>query len=361
MTFIRMILASLLFAGLLGTPVVEAKASAKQSQKAKSKKKARKPKLICAWTGKKGHRTRTCRKPGPIYSLARQLRKEPLPPPSGQFQIATVEHPNEIFTIDLFGKITPTRPLPIQNGGDSVAASVASDSLVPHLTWNAQVAQPQFEPAANPPSENGLENDVEEGSITTHGTAFPSQLAEALQWVHQDPTRNWWDFRGLGQPAGFDFGKRVNPDAINTLKSIWRCKRTDAQRDINPNLFVVLSYVYDHFQRPILLTSGHRNQQNKHSYHFLGSAADISIPGVSLRELEEFAESLDAGGMGVGIYPHSGFIHVDLRPDISMRWVDNGRPHHSRQSTRFARNKKAKRKPSLVVTRFARHNNHRRS
>ena len=36
--------------------------------------------------------------------------------------------------------------------------------------------------------------------------------------------------------------------------------------------------------------------------------------------------SLDTGGMGLGIYPRAGFVHVDMRPEASYRWVDYSPP-----------------------------------
>jgi hypothetical protein len=51
---------------------------------------------------------------------------------------------------------------------------------------------------------------------------------------------------------------------------------------------------------------------------------DIRIPGVSINEMYTYAESLDAGGMGLGLYPTSQFIHVDFRApgEPSYRWTD---------------------------------------
>ncbi len=55
----------------------------------------------------------------------------------------------------------------------------------------------------------------------------------------------------------------------------------------------------------------------KHSYHTLGQAADINIKDILLEELHRIAISLNAGG--VGFYPHSGFIHVDIGPVRTWR------------------------------------------
>jgi uncharacterized protein YcbK (DUF882 family) len=48
----------------------------------------------------------------------------------------------------------------------------------------------------------------------------------------------------------------------------------------------------------------------EHSQHMLGEAIDIRIPGVPTARLRDAALSLHRGG--VGYYPQSGFVHVDL-------------------------------------------------
>jgi hypothetical protein len=51
---------------------------------------------------------------------------------------------------------------------------------------------------------------------------------------------------------------------------------------------------------------------------------DIRIKGVSINEMYAYAQTLDPGGMGMGIYPNTGFVHVDYRApgEPSYRWVD---------------------------------------
>jgi uncharacterized protein YcbK (DUF882 family) len=117
-----------------------------------------------------------------------------------------------------------------------------------------------------------------------------------------------------------------NQEALDTLNHLWRCKRTDTEKSIDPRLFEMLSRIYDHFGRRLELVSGFRNQKRTSSYHFHGSASDIRIPGVSDKQLQAFAASLDTGGMGIGIYPKAGFVHIDIRPEPSYRWVDYSPP-----------------------------------
>lgn len=120
-----------------------------------------------------------------------------------------------------------------------------------------------------------------------------------------------------------------DPDALDQVNHLFRCRRTGTEKAINPRLLVTLSRIYDHFGKRIELVSGFRNQERTSSFHFHGSASDIRIPGVSDKALHAFAESLDTGGMGIGIYPRAGFIHVDIRPEPSFRWTDNSPPGSS--------------------------------
>lgn len=48
----------------------------------------------------------------------------------------------------------------------------------------------------------------------------------------------------------------------------------------------------------------------KRSLHMQGKAIDIRIPGINLRQVRKAALALKSGG--VGYYPKSGFIHLDV-------------------------------------------------
>lgn len=114
-----------------------------------------------------------------------------------------------------------------------------------------------------------------------------------------------------------------NVEALQAVSHVLRCKRTDTEREMEPRLLTVLSHVFDHFgEKRIEVVSGFRNQRRTSSYHYKGSASDIRILGVKPAKLRAFLESLDSGGMGIGLYPRTGFIHVDVRPPPSYRWID---------------------------------------
>jgi uncharacterized protein YcbK (DUF882 family) len=131
--------------------------------------------------------------------------------------------------------------------------------------------------------------------------------------------------------------------SLAALDELFRCKRTDETRAVRPELYEMLSRIYDHFgQKRVSLVSGFRFAERDSSRHFHASAMDIRIEGVSAREIYEYAESLDAGGLGIGIYPHSGFVHVDFRApgEPSYRWRDLSGPNSGKSKGKKAKDKR---------------------
>jgi uncharacterized protein YcbK (DUF882 family) len=113
--------------------------------------------------------------------------------------------------------------------------------------------------------------------------------------------------------------------SLAKLDELFRCRATGEVRAVRAELYEQLSRIYDHFEgKQIHLVSGLRFNERSSSRHHHASAMDIRIHGVSDRAMYKFAETLDTGNMGIGIYPTSGFIHVDYRApgEPSYRWTD---------------------------------------
>lgn len=148
----------------------------------------------------------------------------------------------------------------------------------------------------------------------------------------------------------YDENGEFDDEALATLDHEFRCKRTREERAVDPRLYEMLSRIQDHFGgKRIHLVSGFRFQRNEGSRHYHASAMDIRIPGVSIRKLREFASTLDAGGMGIGLYPRSNFVHVDFRApgQPSYRWVDYSRPGQGNsRGKRRSRRAKRRRAPN---------------
>ena len=134
-----------------------------------------------------------------------------------------------------------------------------------------------------------------------------------------------------------------NLDALDQLNHILRCRRTDVEKPMDPQLLTMLSHVYDHFGgKPLQIVSGFRNQRKESSNHFKGRASDIRIAGVSPKKVQAFAQTLDRGGMGIGIYPRSQFVHIDVRSPPSYRWIDYSPPNSNAAEKRPPRGWKRK-------------------
>ncbi|MFO0679812.1 MAG: DUF882 domain-containing protein [Polyangiaceae bacterium] len=96
------------------------------------------------------------------------------------------------------------------------------------------------------------------------------------------------------------------------------------EHPVEPRELDLLYAIQRHFAAPsIRVISGYRTPHGGHSNHGRGRAVDLVVPGVSDEEVAKFARTL--GFVGVGIYPHSGFVHVDVR-DRSYFWVDASGP-----------------------------------
>lgn len=80
--------------------------------------------------------------------------------------------------------------------------------------------------------------------------------------------------------------------------------------------------------KPIHIDSGYRSPSTNdevggvsHSQHMLGKAADISVEGLDTYQLYVLADQIpDFAGGGIGIYPGSHFVHVDVRGERA-RWA----------------------------------------
>ena len=98
---------------------------------------------------------------------------------------------------------------------------------------------------------------------------------------------------------------------------------------ISRRLVHALQELRDLAGAPITVTSGLRCEAYnesvggaEQSQHLYGRAADIVIQGLHPVEMERLAEKvtrLRTGG--IGVYPHNGFIHVDVRLNGPARWT----------------------------------------
>lgn len=116
------------------------------------------------------------------------------------------------------------------------------------------------------------------------------------------------------------------PDALKKLDVLLRDHRAKQVCHYDPRLFDLLARVHATVDSdaPFEVICGFRSRRTnamarrrsrgvaKESYHTRGMAIDIRLPDAQLRGISEVAKSMQAGG--VGYYPRSGFVHLDVGP-----------------------------------------------
>jgi uncharacterized protein YcbK (DUF882 family) len=120
-------------------------------------------------------------------------------------------------------------------------------------------------------------------------------------------------------------GDKFVPDALAKLDFFLRDHQTNEVRHFDPRLYDILSDLtasVDHPGGQIDIVCGYRTPKTneslrahtsgvaKNSLHIQAEAIDLRLPGVDTLKLRKAALALARGG--VGYYPHSDFIHVDV-------------------------------------------------
>ncbi len=117
---------------------------------------------------------------------------------------------------------------------------------------------------------------------------------------------------------------RYHRDAIEAVNNILRDHRTNEIHPIDLRLLDLLHtlrtkagpdrclHVISGYRSPVTNSELRRKSRRvaRKSLHMLGHAADIRIPGVPTKTVRKIAVKLGQGG--VGFYPKSDFVHVDI-------------------------------------------------
>ena len=140
-------------------------------------------------------------------------------------------------------------------------------------------------------------------------------------------------------------GDTYIPDALAKLNHFLRDHRTEDVSHYDPKEFDTLHALLAKLGKPnstIDVVCGYRTPWSnnflrtrggtaapavtgvaQHSQHMLAKAIDIRIPGVTTKTLRDAALSLKAGG--VGYYPVSQFVHVDVGPVRTWTFGGSGK------------------------------------
>lgn len=117
----------------------------------------------------------------------------------------------------------------------------------------------------------------------------------------------------------------LDKEVWQKLNRFFRCHYDGQMHPIHPMLFLLLDIVRCQLkakERPFCLFSGYRSptynrmlccedaRVANHSYHLKGMAADITLEGVSKRDIVKVAKRLKLGGVGI----YDDFVHLDVGP-----------------------------------------------
>jgi uncharacterized protein YcbK (DUF882 family) len=149
----------------------------------------------------------------------------------------------------------------------------------------------------------------------------------------------------------YRIGDTYIPSALEELNHFLRDHRTQDVKAYDPREFDLLHNLLTRLRRPnavidivcgyrspwsnnFLRTDGGREAPEEtgvaeHSQHMAAKAIDIRIPGVSTSRLDRTALSLHEGG--VGYYPVSQFVHVDVGPVRQWSFGGRSRRHSYRR------------------------------
>lgn len=121
-------------------------------------------------------------------------------------------------------------------------------------------------------------------------------------------------------------GGEYKPEAMSAISAVFRDRRTDEVKPVDPALVDYMADLVAATGRPdtteIELTSGYRSPATNaalsrvnanvadDSYHMRGQAADFRVPGVPLQELASAATEMRRGGYAI----YATHMHVDSGP-----------------------------------------------
>jgi uncharacterized protein YcbK (DUF882 family) len=220
-----------------------------------------------------------------------------------------------------------------------LAAVLSCAALAPHGAGAQQAPQKPAAPAAKAPPPAKPTKPAQKPMIAAKAApAKPGYATYVRTWHAQAEGTPETDAQGrpllvlttlmgrdrVAVPAASDAGGFGAHD-LDRVSEVLREPSSGNRHPVEARLVDVLYQLQTHFHaQELRVVSGYRTpRRGRGSNHGKGRAADIVVPGASDQDVATFARRL--GFVGVGIYPTSGFVHVDVR-DRSYFWVDASGP-----------------------------------
>jgi len=115
--------------------------------------------------------------------------------------------------------------------------------------------------------------------------------------------------------TGILLGTPAHGTEVTSSKTIFVAQTKSVKYRCFPaKLQGIIRFIQRETKRKVIITSGHRTYGRKGSMHRSCRAADIRVPGVSMRRLKAVARRAPNIG-GIGTYRGKpGLLHVDVGP-----------------------------------------------
>ncbi len=160
------------------------------------------------------------------------------------------------------------------------------------------------------------------GTRGQSAAAAPASAPGGLQlWIRRAGREEAVRLTVLSADGRFEYA------ALPVLRDLLRERRTGRDHPIHWRLALVLARISAAFPgAPVVVVSGYRTHSRsaRRSRHLRGRAADVRVPGVPARRLVNWIRR-NLPNVGVGYYPNSTFVHVDVR-ERGAFWVDYAGP-----------------------------------
>ena len=181
-----------------------------------------------------------------------------------------------------------------------------------------------------PPFRGGVSRRefLKAGAMTVAASIFPGQAQAFARLLPTYEKRLSFYNTHTGEKLDtiYRVGEEYLPQALAEVNRILRDHRTNKIRPIDRQLLDMLHALSVRLEtnQPFHVISGYRSPETngelrkksrgvaRRSMHMTGKAIDIRLPGFELNAVKEAALRLKAGG--VGYYPRSEFIHLDIGP-----------------------------------------------
>ncbi|MGO7413694.1 YcbK family protein [Rhizobium ruizarguesonis] len=210
--------------------------------------------------------------------------------------------------------IQPQAYVPVE-GAAPARSSVYSQPPVP-----TQPAEPVL------PQQSSQNNSTQLAPVQTASLATGSIPTSTMNALYSAPKQNLLgSLSGLLHKAALPGMTRIAPNGLHLQndKVEVGC--------FKPALLKVIKTVENHFGRPVIVTSGYRDEEHNRlvggadeSMHKSCEAADIQIDGVAKWDIAAYIRSLSDRG-GVGTYCHTDSVHLDTGKTRDWNWGCGGK------------------------------------